>query len=32
MFAAYIGIKPQERGTPEELIEKLKGLPGVRLV
>jgi hypothetical protein len=26
MFAAYIGIKPQEEGTMEELIDKLKGL------
>ena len=29
MVAAYLGIKPQDKGTPEGLVEKLMGLPGV---
>jgi hypothetical protein len=29
MVAAYLGIKPQDKGTAEQLVEKLKGMPGL---
>jgi hypothetical protein len=26
LFAAWLGVKPQERGTHEELVERLSGM------
>jgi len=26
MVAAYLGIKPEEQGTPDELVQRLQGL------
>jgi hypothetical protein len=30
MVAAYLGFKPQEESTPQELVQKLAGMPGVK--
>ena len=26
LFAAWLGVKPQESGTPEELVERIRGM------
>ena len=28
LFAAWVGVKPKEHGTAEELVERIKGLGG----
>jgi hypothetical protein len=31
MVAAYMGFKPQEEGTPDEMMRQLGAMPGVKI-
>jgi O-succinylbenzoate synthase len=31
MVAAYMGLKPQDKGTPDEMMMQLGAMPGVKV-